>query len=130
VDFVVIFEEATPRKLIAALLPDVLVKARTGEAKLSAAKSGSRRRKVLSLPLEPGYSTTQFLKRFARPWRNQSRAHHQAIRFCQLPIPRNRRVTNASTAITELLGGVARYPAVDDALESLRRGVPAKTLPD
>jgi rfaE bifunctional protein nucleotidyltransferase chain/domain len=59
VDAVVLFEEDTPRELIAALLPDVLVKGAdwthfiAGREEVEAA--GGR---VMPLALEPGYSTT------------------------------------------------------------------------
>ena len=67
VDFVVIFEEATPRNVIAALLPDVLVKGAdwrgeiVGREEVEAAGG-----KVMSLPLEPGYSTTGILEEILR----------------------------------------------------------------
>ena len=59
VDAVTLFDEETPRALIAALLPDVLVKGSdwshfvAGREEVEAA--GGR---VVLLPLEPGYSTT------------------------------------------------------------------------
>ena len=59
VDAVTLFDEDTPRELIAAVLPDVLVKGAdwahfiAGREEVEAA--GGR---VLALPLEPGYSTT------------------------------------------------------------------------
>src|SRR2546422_6935427 len=59
VDAVTIFDEDTPRELIAAVLPDVLVKGSdwahwiAGREEVEAA--GGR---VLALALEPGYSTT------------------------------------------------------------------------
>jgi rfaE bifunctional protein nucleotidyltransferase chain/domain len=59
VDAVTIFDEDTPRELIAAVLPDVLVKGAdwshfiAGREEVEAA--GGR---VLALALEPGYSTT------------------------------------------------------------------------
>jgi D-beta-D-heptose 7-phosphate kinase/D-beta-D-heptose 1-phosphate adenosyltransferase len=59
VDAVTLFDEDTPRELIAALLPDVLVKGAdwahwiAGREEVEAA--GGR---VLPLALEPGYSTT------------------------------------------------------------------------
>lgn len=59
VDAVVLFEEETPRELIAAVLPDVLVKGSdwshfvAGREEVEAA--GGR---VVLLPLEPGFSTT------------------------------------------------------------------------
>ena len=62
-DFVVIFDEATPRALIARLLPDVLAKGAdwkdhiVGREEVEAA--GGR---VVSLSIEPGYSTTAILE--------------------------------------------------------------------
>ncbi len=59
VDAVTLFDENTPRELIAAVLPDVLVKGAdwshfiAGREEVEAA-SGT----VIALPLEPGYSTT------------------------------------------------------------------------
>jgi D-glycero-beta-D-manno-heptose 1-phosphate adenylyltransferase len=59
VDAVTFFDEDTPRELIAAVLPDILVKGAdwahfiAGREEVEAA--GGR---VLALPLEPGYSTT------------------------------------------------------------------------
>lgn len=59
VDAVTLFDEDTPRELIAAVLPDVLVKGAdwahfiAGREEVEAA--GGR---VYALPLEPGYSTT------------------------------------------------------------------------
>jgi rfaE bifunctional protein nucleotidyltransferase chain/domain len=62
VDAVTLFDEDTPRELIAAVLPDVLVKGAdwshfiAGREEVEAA--GGR---VLPLPLEPGYSTTNLV---------------------------------------------------------------------
>ncbi|HWQ56255.1 MAG TPA: adenylyltransferase/cytidyltransferase family protein [Bryobacteraceae bacterium] len=59
VDAVTLFHEDTPRELIAAVLPDVLVKGAdwahwiAGREEVEAAGG-----KVLALALEPGYSTT------------------------------------------------------------------------
>ncbi len=59
VDAVTFFDEDTPTELIAAVLPDVLVKGAdwahwiAGREEVEAAGG-----KVLALPLEPGYSTT------------------------------------------------------------------------
>jgi len=65
VDAVVIFDELTPRSLIAALLPDVLVKGGdwpsnqiVGREEVEAA--GGR---VVSIPVVPGYSTTAILEK-------------------------------------------------------------------
>jgi bifunctional ADP-heptose synthase (sugar kinase/adenylyltransferase) len=59
VDAVTLFDEDTPRDLIAAVLPDVLVKGSdwshfiAGREEVEAAGGA-----VLALPLEPGYSTS------------------------------------------------------------------------
>ena len=65
VDYVVIFDEPTPRALIARLRPDVLVKGGdwspdeiVGREEVEAA--GGR---VISIPLEPGYSTSSIIER-------------------------------------------------------------------
>ena len=64
VDAVVLFDEDTPRELIAAILPDVLVKGAdwshfvAGREEVEAAGG-----KVLTLPLEPGFSTTNIVER-------------------------------------------------------------------
>jgi rfaE bifunctional protein nucleotidyltransferase chain/domain len=64
VDAVVIFDELTPREVIARLLPDVLVKGGdwpgnqiVGREEVEAA--GGR---VVSVPVLPGYSTTEILR--------------------------------------------------------------------
>ena len=60
VDAVTLFDEDTPRELIAEILPDVLVKGAdwshfiAGREEVEAAGG-----EVLALPLEPGYSTTR-----------------------------------------------------------------------
>ena len=65
VDAVVIFDEPTPREVIARLLPDVLVKGAdwpgdqiVGREEVEAA--GGR---VVSIPVIPGYSTTEILRK-------------------------------------------------------------------
>ena len=65
VDAVVIFDELTPREIIAGLLPDVLVKGAdwpgdqiVGREEVEAA--GGR---VVSIPVVPGYSTTEILRK-------------------------------------------------------------------
>ena len=72
VDAVAFFDEDTPRELIAAVLPDILIKGAdwshfiAGREEVEAA--GGR---VLTVPLEPGYSTTnivdEILARIAVP---------------------------------------------------------------
>lgn len=64
VDAVVHFDEDTPRDLIAAVLPDVLVKGAdwahfiAGREEVEAAGG-----EVFALPLEPGYSTTDIAEK-------------------------------------------------------------------
>jgi D-beta-D-heptose 7-phosphate kinase/D-beta-D-heptose 1-phosphate adenosyltransferase len=65
VDAVVLFDEDTPRELIAALEPTVLAKGADYRldqivgADLVSARGG----RVVRIPLEAGFSTTEFLKR-------------------------------------------------------------------
>jgi D-beta-D-heptose 7-phosphate kinase/D-beta-D-heptose 1-phosphate adenosyltransferase len=68
VDWVVIFDDPTPQRLIATLLPDVLVKggdwgedAIVGREEVEAAGG-----KVVRVPVEPGYSTTELMQRIRR----------------------------------------------------------------
>lgn len=67
VDAVTLFDEDTPRELVAAVLPDVLVKGAdwshfiAGREEVEAA-GGT----VLPLPLEPGYSTTNIVDEIVR----------------------------------------------------------------
>lgn len=73
VDAVTFFDEDTPRELIAAVLPDILIKGAdwahfiAGREEVEAAGGH-----VLALPLEPGYSTTGILEEVL------SRRHHQS----------------------------------------------------
>jgi rfaE bifunctional protein nucleotidyltransferase chain/domain len=65
VDFVVLFGEPTPKELISQLLPDVLVKgADWGTTEIvgreEVERAGGR---VVSIPLEEGYSTTGILEK-------------------------------------------------------------------
>lgn len=66
VDAVTLFDEETPRALVAALLPDVLVKGAdwshfvAGREEVEAAGG-----KVVTLPLEPNYSTTNIVNMLA-----------------------------------------------------------------
>lgn len=66
VDYVVIFDDATPRDLISRVQPDVLVKGTdwdagevVGRAEVEAAGGG----RVVQVPLEPGYSTSEIIER-------------------------------------------------------------------
>ena len=68
VDWVVIFDEPTPQRLIAEILPDVLVKGGdwgpgeiVGREEVEAA--GGR---VVRVQIEPGYSTTEIVRRIRR----------------------------------------------------------------
>lgn len=67
VDAVTLFDEDTPRELVAAVLPDVLVKGAdwshfiAGREEVEAAGGV-----VLPLPLEPGYSTTNIVDEILR----------------------------------------------------------------
>lgn len=68
VDYVVLFDEPTPREIIARVLPDVLVKGSdwgadeiVGREEVEAA--GGR---VASIPLEPGYSTSSMIERILK----------------------------------------------------------------
>jgi D-glycero-beta-D-manno-heptose 1-phosphate adenylyltransferase len=64
VDGVILFDEETPRELIAELLPDILVKGAdwshfvAGREEVEAAGG-----KVMTIPLEPGYSTTGIIEK-------------------------------------------------------------------
>ncbi len=66
VDAVTLFDEETPRALVAAVLPDVLVKGAdwshfvAGREEVEAAGG-----KVVTLPLDPGYSTTNIVSLLA-----------------------------------------------------------------
>jgi len=68
VDFVVLFDEDTPRELIARLRPDVLVKGADWGAEeivgREEVEAGGGR--VVSLSLEPGYSTSALLEKIRR----------------------------------------------------------------
>lgn len=68
VDFVVLFDEPTPREIISRVLPDVLVKGSdwgpdeiVGREEVEAA--GGR---VVSIPLEPGYSSSSIVERILK----------------------------------------------------------------
>jgi D-glycero-beta-D-manno-heptose 1-phosphate adenylyltransferase len=68
VDYVVLFDEPTPREIISRVLPDILVKGSdwgadeiVGREEVEVA--GGR---VVSLPLEPGFSTTAIIERIAK----------------------------------------------------------------
>ena len=79
VDAVVFFGEDTPRELIAAVLPDVLVKGAdwahfiAGREEVEAAGG-----QVHALPLEPGYSTTDIAEKILARY-NAEPAHSAAV---------------------------------------------------
>ncbi|HVA95211.1 MAG TPA: D-glycero-beta-D-manno-heptose 1-phosphate adenylyltransferase [Candidatus Dormibacteraeota bacterium] len=65
VDYVTIFDEPTPRELIAGVLPDILVKGADWAASQVAGReqveaAGGR---VVSIPLAQGYSTTSLVEK-------------------------------------------------------------------
>ena len=80
VDAVTLFDEDTPRELIAAVLPDVLVKGAdwahfiAGREEVEAAGG-----QVMALPLEPGFSTTDIAESI-RAQRVRSQAPEPALR--------------------------------------------------
>ena len=65
VDAVVIFNELTPREIIAALLPDILVKGGDwpGDQIIGKEEVEAAGGRVVSVPVVPGYSTTAILAR-------------------------------------------------------------------
>ena len=79
VDFVVLFHEPTPLELIAKLVPDVLVKgADWGSTEIVGSEEVERAGgRVVSIPLEVGYSTTSILQRIRKVPQDDS---HPAIR--------------------------------------------------
>jgi rfaE bifunctional protein nucleotidyltransferase chain/domain len=68
VDSVVIFDEETPYDLIAALQPDVLVKGADWAADAIVGRDivEARGGRVVRVPIEPGYSTTEIVERIRR----------------------------------------------------------------
>ena len=68
VDVVVVFDEDTPRALIEALQPDVLAKGADYRLEdiVGADAVVQRGGRVVRVPLEPGFSTTDFLKKVTR----------------------------------------------------------------
>ena len=65
VDAVVLFEQDTPRELIALLEPDVLVKGGdyTPETIVGAREVEARGGRVVVIPLTPGHSTTSIIEK-------------------------------------------------------------------
>jgi rfaE bifunctional protein nucleotidyltransferase chain/domain len=80
VDYVTIFDEPTPRELVARVLPGILVKGAdwaldqvAGREEVEAA--GGR---VVSIPLAPGYSTTNIVQRIRNACAGASAAPRDA----------------------------------------------------
>jgi rfaE bifunctional protein nucleotidyltransferase chain/domain len=76
VDYVIVFDEQTPRELIGDLLPDVLVKGGDwpvdqiiGGDEVEAAGGA-----VLSLPYVEGSSTSEIIERVAKGWKPRDRS--------------------------------------------------------
>ncbi len=67
VDAVVIFDEDTPRELVVALQPDVLVKGADWPADAIVGRDvvEARGGEVVRVDLEPGYSTTAIIRKIA-----------------------------------------------------------------
>jgi D-beta-D-heptose 7-phosphate kinase/D-beta-D-heptose 1-phosphate adenosyltransferase len=65
VDAVVIFDEPTPREVIARLLPDVLVKGGdwAGDQIVGREEVEGAGGRVVSVPVVAGYSTTEILRK-------------------------------------------------------------------
>ncbi len=68
VDYVTVFDEPTPREIVSELLPHILVKGNdwgpaeiVGREEVEAAGG-----EVISIPLEPGYSTTRLVERIVQ----------------------------------------------------------------
>jgi rfaE bifunctional protein nucleotidyltransferase chain/domain len=78
VDAITLFDEATPRELIAAVLPDVLVKGADWShfiaGREEVEEAGGQ---VLALPLEPGYSTTDMAAKILERYRSAPEAQLQ-----------------------------------------------------
>jgi len=65
VDYVIVFDEETPRELVAELLPDVLVKGGdwAGDRIVGREEVEAAGGRVVSAPVVPGYSTTEILRK-------------------------------------------------------------------
>jgi rfaE bifunctional protein nucleotidyltransferase chain/domain len=68
VDAVVVYDEDTPRETIAALQPDVLVKGADWPEDNIVGRDvvEARGGRVVRMPLEPGFSTTELIRRAAK----------------------------------------------------------------
>ena len=76
VDAVVIFPELTPREIISALLPDVLVKGGDwpGDQIIGREEVEAAGGRVISIPVVPGYSTSAILEKI-RQGASPAKAH-------------------------------------------------------
>ncbi len=74
VDFVVLFDEDTPLRLIEAVRPDVLVKGGDWSVEKIVGREAVEANggRVLSLPLLPGYSTTGVIERILADYSRKS----------------------------------------------------------
>ena len=68
VDAVVLFEQDTPAEIIAAIQPDVLVKGADGAADAIVGRETVEARggRVVRMPVEQGFSTTEIVERIKR----------------------------------------------------------------
>jgi rfaE bifunctional protein nucleotidyltransferase chain/domain len=68
VDYVTVFAEPTPREIIVAVLPHILVKGNDwGPSEIVGREEvESAGGEVVSIPLEPGYSTTRLIERIVQ----------------------------------------------------------------
>ena len=82
VDAVVIFDEPTPREIIAALLPDVLVKGGdwASDQIVGREEVESAGGRVVSIPVTPGYSTTAILQKIRAGAASEPQATRGAVR--------------------------------------------------
>ena len=67
VDYVILFKEETPRRLLRELRPDILVKGKDYPKDRIVGREYVRR--VCRVPLLPGYSTTRLLSRLSKTCR-------------------------------------------------------------
>lgn len=68
VDYVVLFDEPTPREVILRVLPDVLVKGGDWgpDEIIGREETETAGGRVVSIPFEPGYSTSSIVKRIQK----------------------------------------------------------------
>lgn len=68
VDYVVLFDEPTPREIVSRVLPDVLVKGGDWGPNeiIGREETESAGGRVVSIPFEPGYSTSTIVERIQK----------------------------------------------------------------